>query len=194
MSKRIPQHQIRLALGAILTMLPPSATEPSDANDGWGQMGNGVAGAGGFVIVVRDSEGPITRYTPGVSYTVVVSNTESDYAGLLLQSVRGNPGAPNSNGVGEFSWSETGMFQHGPCQNAASTVTQTFTRAFSRRTSDVFQWLAPPRGTGTVTFHLVGVRSQFLWYGAVPRITATIEEDTTPVQAPTWSRVRSLFR
>ena len=163
-------------------------------NNGWSDMGGGRSGSGGFTVEVRDDVGPVTRYTPGQTYSVIVSNSEADYSGLLLQSVRGNPGNPNTNGVGIFSWSEESSFQHGPCRSAASTVTQTVQRASARRTSDVFQWTAPPHGTGTVTFHLVGVRSRFLWYGAVPPITTTLDEDTTPVESPTWSKVKSTFR
>ena len=170
---------------------PGTCTYPSA---GWTDMGNGRFGTGGFVLAIQDDAGPVTHYVPGLTYNVVISNTESNYAGFLVQSVAGTPGNPNTNGVGQFEWGELGMFRNGPCAKPLSSVGHTDQRVATPRASDVLLWTAPPVGTGSVTFHLVGVKSRFEWWGRETLITLIVLEGTTAVNSATWSRVKSLFR
>jgi Reeler domain-containing protein len=163
---------------------------------GWYQMGGGQAGTGGFVIRVFDDTGPVTHYSPGQTYTVEISNVAA-YPGFLLQCVRGVPGTPNVGGAGVFAWTDAALYHHGPCSTPASSVTHEFARAYppeGRRISDSFRWTAPDIGTGSVTFHLVGVRSQYEWYGAETLLIYTLLEGGIPVSSPSWSAIKNLFR
>ncbi|HZM17663.1 MAG TPA: Reeler domain-containing protein [Candidatus Krumholzibacteria bacterium] len=163
---------------------------------GWYQMGGGQAGTGGFVIRVFDDTGPVTHYSPGATYTVEISNTAA-YPGFLLQCVRGVPGTPNLGGAGVFTWTDSALYHNGPCSTPTSSVTHAFARAYPpevRRTSDTFLWTAPAIGTGSVTFHLVGVRSQYEWYGQETLLLYTLMEGGVPVRAPSWSAIKNLFR
>ncbi len=165
-------------------------------NSGWSQMGAGQAGSGGFLIQVRDESGPVTHYSPGETYTVEISNSVA-YAGFLLQSVKGMPGSPNVNGVGNFTWAETDMYHNGPCSTPVSSVTHHLVRTFpmtNRRLADAFSWTAPAAGTGAVTFHLVGVVTQYAWYGRQASLTQPLLEGSTPVHSQRWSEIKNLFR
>ncbi len=164
-------------------------------NAGWSDMGSGQSGTGGFVLRVFDADGPVTHYSPGEVYTVEISNS-ADYAGFLLQCVKGIPGNPNVNGVGVFAWDESTLYQNGPCTTPAASVTHRTARAVvtGRRKTDTVRWTAPPKDTGTVTFHLVGVGSRFAWYGRGTLITTSLMEGGTPVHGGTWSEIKALYR
>lgn len=159
-------------------------------------MGGGQAGTGGFVIQVRDESGQVTHYFPGKTYTVEISNP-GPYAGFLLQCVKGMPGSPNVGGAGTFAWSDSTLYQNGPCTTRQSSVTHQFARSWppmGRRTADQFTWTAPAAMTGPVTFHMVGVVTQYAWYGRVPMITLSLLEGSTPVSSLSWAQIKSLFR
>jgi hypothetical protein len=157
-------------------------------------MGSGFAGTGGFVLRVLDGADPVTEYVPGHTYTVEISNSVG-YAGFLLQSVRGVPGSPDVDGVGTFSFENLSLYQqNGLCTNPASSVTHTLTRPPQQLLVDRFNWLAPAAGTGSVTFHLVGVVSRFVWYGGGAAITLTLLEGVSAVDSWSWGAVRSLYR
>ena len=87
------------------------------------------------------------------------------------------------------------QYQRAPCAVAASSVGHTSARRSSASDSDTFEWVAPPAGTGDVTFHAVGVYSRFDWYGQETLITTTLSEGgTVDTDDATWSTVKSRFR
>jgi len=190
-----------LGCAAILVPVPPGWGFGSGAgtctypNAGWNDMGSGQAGTGGFVLRVLDADGPITHYSPGQVYTVEVSNSIA-YPGFLLQCVRGMPGTPNVNGAGVFAWDEATLYQNGPCSTPAASVTHRSARSTGagRRNIDTVRWTAPAKGSGTVTFHLVGVSSRFAWFGRGTLIVTSLMEGGTPVTGGTWSQIKALYR
>jgi hypothetical protein len=160
---------------------------------GWSQMGSGQAGTGGFAISVTDDQGPVTHYTPGATYNVTISNSVP-YPGFLLQCVKGMPGSPNVQGVGRFSWTDSLFYQEGPCFESGPNVTHTVDRVRARLSADTFAWTAPDSGTGSVTFHLVGVINSRTWYGLETKLIATLLEGAkTAVSSPTWGSVKALY-
>lgn len=166
---------------------PGSCTYPNTSS-----MGTGQAGTGGFVIEVTREGEPVASYAPGATYTVTLS-APSPYRGFLLQSVAGAPGVPDQNGAGEFS-NLGAQYENGPCAAATSSVGHNLGRRNAPAASDTFEWVAPPAGTGDVTFHAVGVYSRFVWHGQETLITTTLSEGgIVDTEAESWTTLKTRF-
>ena len=165
---------------------PGSCTYPTSG------MGEGLPGTGGFAIEVTRDGQPVAEYEPGITYTVTLEAPQA-YRGFLLQSVAGAPGAPNQNGVGTFV--DFGVdYANGPCAVPGSSVGHALARRNAPVASDSFQWVAPPAGTGPVSFHAIGVYSRFVWHGEQDLIVTTLgEAGTVDGVAESWSTLKARF-
>jgi len=143
-------------------------------------MSPSQSGTGGFVVEVAEPGGPpVAAYLPGEVYDVTLRNTlGTAYKGFLIQSVRGAPGAPDTDGVGTFQETIDHAYVF-YCAAPFSSLTHGGSRVDNPVTEDSFVWTAPEAGTGPVTFHAVGVVSLTEWYGEDTLITTTLQEDTT---------------
>lgn len=168
------------AIAVVGTILAVSAiaisysTGPGNCSYPTSAMGESGTGTGGFVIAVTQNDEAVTEYLPGQTYTVTLS-APTEYRGFLLQSVAGDPGAPDVDAAGEFVDLADG-YVNGPCTVATASVGHSIARRGTPATSDSFSWVAPDQGTGPVTFHAVGVFSRFDWYGQETLITTTLAE------------------
>ncbi|MDP3154005.1 MAG: Reeler domain-containing protein, partial [Archangium sp.] len=134
-----------------------------------GQMtGGGRTGTGAFTVTTSSP-----TYVPGQAMTVTVANTNNLlFKGFLLQAVRGNPGAADTNQIGTFSGLGAGMAFVGGCSGGAN-VAVGHNSPTGKQTASV-TWTPPANATGPITFHLVAVVATQEWYGQTTLITATI--------------------
>lgn len=155
---------------------------------------------------------PMTEYTPGTTYSMgigiedpgkvrwgfeatVLKNSDNTMAGTISGAIDPHTVVASSAGITYIMHTTNGINSPSDPPDPADG---TWWGAQDGPVAWIFQWTAPPQGTGTVTFYAATVAADGDGGDSndntYTRTLTLTESGTTPVTTTTWGKIKKQYR